>query len=163
MFPERLRELRKIEGKTQQQMADLLGVSRPAYTAYELGKREPDFETLSKLAQIFDVTVDYLLAREILSISKDNPALEIIASHIAPDATEQEIEEIIAFIEAKRKEKSKTPTINLVEIAAAKDEEVAKFLEENPDFRYEVDKVVDEEEAIRSVKTFIEIYKQNKL
>ncbi|HFL0606102.1 TPA: helix-turn-helix domain-containing protein [Listeria monocytogenes] len=63
MFAERLRELRKIERKTQQQMADLLGVSRPAYTAYELGRREPDFETLDKLAHIFGVTVDYLLGR----------------------------------------------------------------------------------------------------
>ncbi|MBC6312026.1 helix-turn-helix domain-containing protein [Listeria immobilis] len=72
MFAERLRELRKVDSKTQQQMADLLGVSRPAYTAYELGRREPDFETLNKLALIFGVTVDYLLGRsDLKDISAD--------------------------------------------------------------------------------------------
>ncbi|EOW5036897.1 hypothetical protein ACRVLY_002918 [Listeria monocytogenes] len=40
---------------------------------------------------------------------------------------------------------------------------MAQFVEENPDFRYDVDQVIDEEEAVRSVKTFIRIYKQNKL
>ncbi|MBC1532102.1 helix-turn-helix transcriptional regulator [Listeria seeligeri] len=77
MFAERLRELRKIERKTQQQMADLLGVSRPAYTAYELGRREPDFETLDKLAHIFGVTVDYLLGRsDSKSLSKNGFTLK---------------------------------------------------------------------------------------
>ncbi|EJM7954258.1 TPA: helix-turn-helix transcriptional regulator [Listeria monocytogenes] len=72
MFAKRLRELRKVDRKTQQQMADLLGVSRPAYTAYELGRREPDFETLNKLALIFGVTVDYLLGRsDLKDISAD--------------------------------------------------------------------------------------------
>ncbi|MFX3616421.1 MAG: helix-turn-helix domain-containing protein [Sporolactobacillus sp.] len=56
-------EIRKEFQKTQQNVADYLGVTRPAYTAYELGSREPDFETLQKLAEYFDVTTDYLLGR----------------------------------------------------------------------------------------------------
>ena len=46
---------------TQQEVADKLGITRPAYTAYESGKREPDFSILQSLANIFDVTTDYLL------------------------------------------------------------------------------------------------------
>jgi len=44
-------------------MSLLLGITRPAYTAYEMGKRQPDYETLIKLADYFNVTVDYLLGR----------------------------------------------------------------------------------------------------
>ena len=48
---------------TQQEVADKLGITLPAYTAYESGKREPDFSILQSLANIFDVTTDYLLGR----------------------------------------------------------------------------------------------------
>lgn len=63
MLPERLIKLRKENKKTQQQIADYLGITRPAYTAYERGNRQPDYEILQKLADFYDVTVDYLLGR----------------------------------------------------------------------------------------------------
>ena len=52
---------RKAMHKTQQEIADYLGISRQAYSHYEAGKREPDFETLLKLGEYFDCSVDYLL------------------------------------------------------------------------------------------------------
>lgn len=52
---------RKAMHKTQQEVADYLGISRQAYSNYEAGKREPDFETLLKLGEYFDCSVDYLL------------------------------------------------------------------------------------------------------
>lgn len=58
---ENLRRLRERSGKTQQEIADLLQIQRPTYTRYESGEREPDYSTLAKLANIFDVTTDYLL------------------------------------------------------------------------------------------------------
>lgn len=61
MLPQRLRELRTEKKLTQDQMAEKLGITRPAYTAYELGKRQPDYEGLTKIARIFDVSTDYLL------------------------------------------------------------------------------------------------------
>lgn len=61
MFPERIKELRLSKKMTQQDVADKLGITRPAYTAYEKGKREPDFSILQSLANIFGVTTDYLL------------------------------------------------------------------------------------------------------
>lgn len=53
--------VRKATHKTQQEVADYLGISRQAYSNYEAGKREPDFETLLKLGEYFDCSVDYLL------------------------------------------------------------------------------------------------------
>lgn len=60
--------VRKAMHKTQQEVADCLGISRQAYSNYEAGKREPDFETLRKLAQYFNCSVDYLLE------TKNDPA-----------------------------------------------------------------------------------------
>lgn len=58
---ERLKELRMAKGVSQQIVADYLEITRQAYSNYENGNRAPDNETLLKLAEYFDVTVDYLL------------------------------------------------------------------------------------------------------
>lgn len=59
----RLRELRKSKGLTQVEMANHIGVARTTYAMYEQGKREPDYETLQKIANFHKTTVDYLLGR----------------------------------------------------------------------------------------------------
>lgn len=58
-----LKELRTKHGYTQNEIAKMLGISRAAYTNIENGKREPDFDTLNKLSNIFNVSSDYLLDR----------------------------------------------------------------------------------------------------
>ena len=60
---ERLRILREKEGLTQKQVANYLQLSRSTYTYYELGKRQPSLQTLSRLAELFHVSTDYLLGR----------------------------------------------------------------------------------------------------
>lgn len=69
-FHEKLKVLRKKKGLTQQQIADEIGVNRGSYSNWENGKREPNFENLSMLACIFDVSIDFLLS-ENLEISKE--------------------------------------------------------------------------------------------
>ena len=69
-FHEKLKVLRKKKGLTQQEIAVLLNVNRVTYTNWEKGKREPNFEKLSMLACIFDVSLDYLLG-DYLEISKE--------------------------------------------------------------------------------------------
>lgn len=61
MFDERLKRLRGIKKKNQQEVADELGISRSTYSGYESGQREPDFDTLRRIADYFEVTTDYLL------------------------------------------------------------------------------------------------------
>ena len=60
---EKLKELRKALKQTQTDLATYLGITVSAYGNYELGQREPDIKTLNKLADYFNVTVDYLLGR----------------------------------------------------------------------------------------------------
>lgn len=63
MFSIRLKSLRTQHKKTQQEMADVLGISRQGYAKYENNLGEPDNSTLAKLADYFEVSTDYLLGR----------------------------------------------------------------------------------------------------
>lgn len=64
MISNRLKLLRTKRNITQAHFAKILGVARTTYAMYEQGQREPDFKTLIKIADYFDVTLDYLLGRE---------------------------------------------------------------------------------------------------
>lgn len=60
-FTQRLKELRHERGMTQQHIASLLNIKQQSYIRYEYGTGEPSLQTLIKLAEIFEVTTDYLL------------------------------------------------------------------------------------------------------
>ena len=62
-LPERLRQLREENEWTQEQLGEMLNVSGATVNRYEKGLRNPDPETLLKLADIFDISLDYLLGR----------------------------------------------------------------------------------------------------
>lgn len=64
MFGARLRTLRMKRRLTQQNMADMLGVSLNAYQKYEQSERSPAFDMLVKIADILKVPTDYLLGRD---------------------------------------------------------------------------------------------------
>ena len=62
-FQNIFKRLRSSCGLTQAEMAEKLGISRSTIGMYETGAREPDFETLEKIADFFNVDIDYLLGR----------------------------------------------------------------------------------------------------
>ena len=75
MFGKRLREIRMIRKFTQQTMADNIGVALRSYQSYEQGVREPSLNSLVKIADILDVSTDYLLCRdEFLAKQRENHA-----------------------------------------------------------------------------------------
>ena len=59
-FGEILKMLRTEKGITQVEMAEMLGISRSSVGMYEQGKREPDFELEEKIADLFNVSLDFL-------------------------------------------------------------------------------------------------------
>lgn len=61
MFFRRIRDLREDADKTQIEIADYLHMQRSVYRRYELGEREIPVWAVIKLAQLYDVSVDYLL------------------------------------------------------------------------------------------------------
>jgi len=73
-FGKLLRQLRKEKGITQAELAKLISIGESTVSFYESGKRQPDYETLIRLANIFRVSVDQLLGRQ-----KDN--IEIYSNH----------------------------------------------------------------------------------
>ncbi len=64
MFGKRLRSMRMKRHYTQPQMADFIGIALRTYQGYEGGTRCPSFEILVQLADILDVSLDYLLGRD---------------------------------------------------------------------------------------------------
>lgn len=67
---EHLKELRKKSNLLQQDIANFLGIDRTTYAKWEIGKHDPDLSSIIKLADFFDVSVDYLLGR---SDAKEQP------------------------------------------------------------------------------------------
>lgn len=63
-FAIRLKNQRKLKGKTQDDMARLLNVSRANYGYYEANKQLPPIDKVMTLAEYFHVSVDYLLGNE---------------------------------------------------------------------------------------------------
>lgn len=64
-FAENLRMARLTRGYSQQNMAEMLGISRSAYAGYEIGRRSPNLELLLEMAEILYVSVDDLLGRNV--------------------------------------------------------------------------------------------------
>ncbi|HDK7218151.1 TPA: helix-turn-helix transcriptional regulator [Clostridium botulinum] len=63
MFGDRLKELREEKEMTQEELGKLLNVSRQTISGYEAGAIEPSISNLVKLANIFNISLDYLLCR----------------------------------------------------------------------------------------------------
>ncbi|MDE6031319.1 MAG: helix-turn-helix transcriptional regulator [Oscillospiraceae bacterium] len=59
----RLKQLRKEQGYSQKRLAEILGITQQAVCKYENMSVEPDIQTLIMLADLFGVTVDYLIGR----------------------------------------------------------------------------------------------------
>lgn len=63
MFGDRLKELREEKEMTQEELGKLLNITKQAIYTYEKGENEPTMDALVKIADIFDVSLDYLLCR----------------------------------------------------------------------------------------------------
>jgi len=61
MFKDRIRNARLLRGYTQEEFAEVLGMSKNQVSRYERGSNDPTGESLIKIAQALDVSVDYLL------------------------------------------------------------------------------------------------------
>lgn len=64
MLGDRLVELRKKRDLRQQDVADHLHITRSTYAQYEINRRVPEYATLEKLADFFEVSIDYLVGRD---------------------------------------------------------------------------------------------------
>lgn len=114
MIGDKLVELRKSKKKTQQDMADILGIVKGTYSSYEQNRRTPDNEMQIKIADYFDITLDELNGRTPKEPSDDFDAFmfeDKEAFDALPEEVKQElikeINEKIEFLAYKQKNKDK--------------------------------------------------------
>ena len=81
-FHEKLQELRKSRGLTQEELAEALYVSRTAISKWESGRGYPSIDSLKEISSYFSVTIDDLLSGEkILSIAEKENMWFIIGNY----------------------------------------------------------------------------------
>lgn len=91
MIGKRLKEIRKQHCMTQKNVAESLGIDRTTYTFYEIGKTRPSYIVLLKLANIYNVSLDYLLGRDFEKVK------------YVDDASRLHGEDIIAYLPPKER------------------------------------------------------------
>ena len=103
-----LKEIRVARNLTQQQVADQIGCSGVVYSRYENGTRQPSIETLLRMADLFGVTVDYLLGRQ----NVENSALSkyeidlVTAARNADDRAREDALQMLVSHSVDKREKS---------------------------------------------------------
>jgi Predicted transcriptional regulators len=101
-LPEMISELRKDKGILQKELAQLLGVSIGTISNYETGVHNPEIETLIKLADYFNVSVDYMLGR-----IKFKPDLKTLNSPVSSGNKQIIVNELLNDILALNNENKK--------------------------------------------------------
>lgn len=115
MFSEILKELRKREGLTQEELAKKIDISKSAISMYENGNRTPDFETLEMFADFFNVNLSYLIGEQqnLLSpkITTDTVTFPVIGSIAAgydeiavEDWSGETVEIPVSYLKGRKKE-----------------------------------------------------------
>lgn len=82
-----IKSVRECRSKTQKECADTLGITLRAWQTYEQGVREPKQEVLCKIADMFNVSLDYLLGRE----TGEPETIDKLAGEFNMTALEKEI------------------------------------------------------------------------
>ena len=75
LIGKRIKDMRLEKGMSQQELGDMIGVTKVSICGYENGTRTPSLETFCMLADIFETTTDYLLGREVPVVSDDGNEL----------------------------------------------------------------------------------------
>lgn len=114
MFAERLKLLRSKTKMTQKEAAKKIGVASTTYASWEQGKREPDISSQNKLADLYNVTLDYMSGRTnnpspLSHSSNDEP--DLMAAHLdkkysdlSPDEKKQ-VDDFAEYIRNKKRNK----------------------------------------------------------
>lgn len=76
----RLRELRKENNMSQEELGKLLGVSKVSVSGYENGTRIPSLDILNRILDVFRVSADYLLGREVDVVCEDDNSVALTLS-----------------------------------------------------------------------------------
>jgi transcriptional regulator with XRE-family HTH domain len=82
LLVERLKEARKLAGLSQGQVAKILGLHRPSVSEMEAGNRRVSATELARIAEIYDVSVAWLLGEAPYTLDAQDPRLELAAREL---------------------------------------------------------------------------------
>lgn len=110
MLGNNIKELRKQKHLTQKDLAKLMHVSQQTIGAWETERAIPGSDTLALLANLFNVSTDYLLGRDPKedNLKTADKNVQLIAAHIDDGTTPEEMNDILTyidFIKSKREKK----------------------------------------------------------
>lgn len=101
-------ELREEAGMTQEELAKRIGVSRSTVGSYEAGNSQPGYAVLIKMADIYDVSLDFLLghskirnAEALLHLKEDNISAELLKNYASLTKEHRALLEKIGCLLAK--------------------------------------------------------------
>lgn len=124
MFGERLKRIRTERGLRQEDIGQIVQVGKSTVSQWEAGIHEPSLATIGKIADFFGVTTDYLLGRsddpqgqaqrpdtDDNAAPRGNPLERLkdirVAFRADYDLTDEDVDEILEFIEWRRQRKKK--------------------------------------------------------
>jgi transcriptional regulator with XRE-family HTH domain len=107
MLQVRLKELREREGISQYKLAADLGVAQSTVGMWENGKNKPEYATLNAIADYFQVSVDYLLGRDMTAAASGTPleGVDFALYGETKDLSEEEKQDILAYIRFKKSQR----------------------------------------------------------
>ncbi|MFC5531830.1 helix-turn-helix domain-containing protein [Cohnella yongneupensis] len=94
---ERLRALRLHKKISQEEVARYIGITRSAYSHYEINNRQPVYDTLIKLAAYFDVSLDYIIggttgkSKTDLAVAPHTREVLALLQHMSQEQREQSL------------------------------------------------------------------------
>ena len=99
IFGQRLRQLRKEEGLTQQQLSSILGLDRTSVVKYETSSVGPSKEVMKKISDHFNVSIDYLLGNDTMAESRGIKILQRAVNENGLD--DSEFKDILNYAKKK--------------------------------------------------------------
>ena len=114
-YGDRIAQLRERKGMTQEELAGSIGITRAALSHYEKNRREPDYKILSKIADYFKVSIDWIIRGNNLSAPNDPKysSLELTLEEeyakkgLSPETQRELLDVAVAAVEEARKKHNK--------------------------------------------------------
>ncbi|HEN6000153.1 TPA: helix-turn-helix transcriptional regulator [Streptococcus agalactiae] len=100
-FAERLKSLRLKKNLTQAEIANKIGISRPAYTYWEKGEKRPTPDKLTKIAEIYGVSTDYLLGKDNVDLSEVELLFRTTSEGLSQNDREKLKQELVDFMKER--------------------------------------------------------------
>ena len=103
----RLKEARKLAGLSQGHVAKMLGLHRPSISEMEAGNRRVSADEIAQLAEIYDVSVAWLLGKAPEALDAQDPRLELAARELSKLKPE-DLEHLLKLLAAMRTDSDAT-------------------------------------------------------